>query len=162
MRAFESSDASKVFILFGLAAIVIAAGRYRSGKSFLMGQLCPGAAFAVGHTIESHTKGIWLCGEPVQTVTTGGEEIDVLFMDSEGLGASDKVSILSVPQSMHGQCRSEAVPTTCQPRLNMRPLAHAASARPGQYAHVHLLPAEPAARRVYLQSGCSPLLYAAV
>lgn len=57
-----------------------------------MGQLSGGAAFAVGHTIESHTKGIWICGAPVQAVTDDGETIDVLFMDSEGLGATDKVS----------------------------------------------------------------------
>lgn len=73
------------------AAIVIVAGRYRSGKSFLMNQLVGDAGgFAVGHTVESKTKGIWLCREAVEATTTGGEPVSMLFMDSEGLGASDK------------------------------------------------------------------------
>lgn len=46
--------------------------------------------FAVGHTVESKTKGIWLCREAVTATTAAGERVSMLFMDSEGLGASDK------------------------------------------------------------------------
>lgn len=73
-------------------AVVIVAGRYRSGKSFLMNQLAgESGGFSVGHTVESHTKGIWLASRTVRGHTDEGEEVDILFMDSEGLGATDKV-----------------------------------------------------------------------
>jgi hypothetical protein len=79
------------------------AGRYRTGKSFLMNQLAGDAAastsFSVGHTVESNTKGIWLCGEAVKARTAAGDEIDMLLMDSEGLGATDKVRVGAVPAS---------------------------------------------------------------
>ena len=75
-----------------ITAVTIVAGRYRSGKSFLMNQLLGDrAGFSVGHTIASHTKGIWLCHEAVPAVTASGEKLSMLFMDSEGLGATDKV-----------------------------------------------------------------------
>lgn len=58
-----------------------------------MNQLVGDAAgFSVGHTVESHTKGIWLCSEAVEAMTATGEVVQMLFMDSEGLGATDKVS----------------------------------------------------------------------
>jgi hypothetical protein len=72
-------------------ALVIVAGRYRSGKSFLMNQLVGDAGgFSVGHTVESKTKGIWICREAVQAQAPSGERVSMLFMDSEGLGATDK------------------------------------------------------------------------
>ena len=81
-------------IVSSCAAIVVITGRYRSGKSFLMNQLVVSdgsEGFSVGHTVESHTKGIWLSTETIAATTAGGEAIDVVFMDSEGLGATDKV-----------------------------------------------------------------------
>ena len=76
----------------GPLAVVALAGRYRTGKSFLAKQLVGGGGgegFSVGHTVASHTKGIWLCG----TAVSGGADgtLPVLFLDSEGLGATDKV-----------------------------------------------------------------------
>lgn len=46
-----------IAVLVMCAATVIIAGRYRSGKSLLMGQLTgmPGE-FAVGHTVQGHTQ----------------------------------------------------------------------------------------------------------
>lgn len=73
-------------------SVVIVAGRYRSGKSFLCNQLVGDAAgFSVGHTIASHTKGIWLAGEAIQAHNSDGKPVTLLIMDSEGLGATDKV-----------------------------------------------------------------------
>ncbi len=67
-------------------------GRYRTGKSFLLNQLCgEKGAFGVGHTVESHTRGIWLhAPRGVVGTTAAGEELDVVFMDSEGLGSTEQ------------------------------------------------------------------------
>ena len=78
----------------GPLAVVALAGRYRTGKSFLAKQLVGAdgggsGGFSVGHTVASHTKGIWLCGRAVAGGADG--ELPVLFLDSEGLGATDKV-----------------------------------------------------------------------
>ena len=48
--------------------------------------------FSVGHTVASHTQGIWLCSQAVEGTTPDGKPCRMLFMDSEGLGANDKVS----------------------------------------------------------------------
>ena len=96
-------------------AVVAVAGRYRSGKSFLLSQLCGGggggggaaAAFGVGHTVESHTRGIWMASSMVPARTAGGDAVDVLFLDSEGLGATDKV---------RGAARRAALPSAPPPR----------------------------------------------
>lgn len=83
---------SHVVFYATIAAIVIVCGKYRTGKSFLVNQLSGGdSGFKVGHTIESQTKGIWIAAQPVLGRNADGEDVDVIFMDSEGLGATDKV-----------------------------------------------------------------------
>ena len=53
----------------GRLAVVAVIGPYRSGKSFLLNKLSAQesreAGFAVGHKVESCTKGIWLRTKPV-------------------------------------------------------------------------------------------------
>ncbi len=94
--AVGSAAAEYLSTLNRKIAVIIVAGRYRSGKSFLMNQLVgERGSFSVGHTVESHTKGIWLLSRAVRGHTASGEEIDIVFMDSEGLGATDKVCMTS-------------------------------------------------------------------
>jgi hypothetical protein len=50
-----------------------------------------GGGFSVGHTVQSHTQGIWLASQAVEGYTPDGQPVRMLFMDSEGLGANDKV-----------------------------------------------------------------------
>lgn len=74
-------------------AVIVVAGTYRTGKSFLLNQLTgQKGTFSVGHTVESHTRGIWVSVPGLVGTTTEGEECDIVFMDSEGLASTDKVS----------------------------------------------------------------------
>ena len=74
-------------------AVVTVAGMYRTGKSYLLNLLksppnsTPQPAstgFSVGHTVNAHTKGIWLWGEPVRI---DDQDVAVIFLDTEGLGS---------------------------------------------------------------------------
>jgi len=63
-------------------------GVYRSGKSFLLNR-CMGlhapyeGGFGVGHQQDTHTRGLYVCAEPLPT---GGT---VVWMDTEGLFSSE-------------------------------------------------------------------------
>ena len=75
-------------------AVISIAGRYRSGKSFLLNQLSGAVgAFGIGDTVESHTRGLWLLHTGLVATSPEGYEVDVVFLDSEGLGATDRVRL---------------------------------------------------------------------
>jgi hypothetical protein len=52
-----------------------------------------GEGFGVGHTVESYTKGIWMLPRAIKGRTAAGEPVDVIVMDSEGLGAVEQVMV---------------------------------------------------------------------
>lgn len=67
--------------------VLACAGKFRTGKSFLMNRLLsrpPGKGFGVGETVQACTRGIWLCTE---FLSVGGR--DVLVLDTEGIDALD-------------------------------------------------------------------------
>ncbi|KAK7122120.1 hypothetical protein R3I93_023056 [Phoxinus phoxinus] len=67
--------------------VVAVVGLYRTGKSYLMNRLAgKQAGFALGSTIESKTKGIWMwcVSHPTKIGTT------LVLLDTEGLGDVDK------------------------------------------------------------------------
>ncbi|XP_042560236.1 guanylate-binding protein 1-like, partial [Clupea harengus] len=67
--------------------VVAVVGLYRTGKSYLMNQLAgQQSGFALGSTIESKTKGIWMWCVPHPSET--GHTL--LLLDTEGLGDVDK------------------------------------------------------------------------
>uniref|UniRef100_H3B0S3 GB1/RHD3-type G domain-containing protein n=1 Tax=Latimeria chalumnae TaxID=7897 RepID=H3B0S3_LATCH len=77
-------------ILYGITepvVVVAIVGMYRTGKSYLMNKLAgKNSGFALGSTIQSHTKGIWMwCiphpRNPNQTL---------ILLDTEGLGDVEK------------------------------------------------------------------------
>ncbi|GAA6103467.1 guanylate-binding protein 1-like isoform X1 [Tachysurus ichikawai] len=67
--------------------VVSVVGLYRTGKSYLMNRLAGRqTGFALGSTIESKTKGIWMWCVP-HPVTSGQT---LVLLDTEGLGDVDK------------------------------------------------------------------------
>ncbi|XP_048011197.1 guanylate-binding protein 1-like [Megalobrama amblycephala] len=67
--------------------VVAVVGLYRTGKSYLMNRLAgQQTGFALGSTIESKTKGIWMwcVDHPTKAGTT------LVLLDTEGLGDVDK------------------------------------------------------------------------
>ncbi|RXN09848.1 guanylate-binding 1-like protein [Labeo rohita] len=67
--------------------VVAVVGLYRTGKSYLMNRLAgKQTGFALGSTIESRTKGIWMwcVPHPTKAGTT------LVLLDTEGLGDVDK------------------------------------------------------------------------
>lgn len=67
---------------------------YRTGKSFLLNRcllnLQNGAGFGVGPSINPCTKGLWIWGTPVLGYTENGEQLNVLVVDTEGIGGLDE------------------------------------------------------------------------
>ena len=65
---------------------------YRTGKSYLLNRVLlnrPGG-FGVGPSIHPCTKGIHIWGAPISGFSPSGEAINVLVVDSEGLGGLDE------------------------------------------------------------------------
>ncbi|KAI4893123.1 hypothetical protein NFI96_020636 [Prochilodus magdalenae] len=67
--------------------VVSVVGLYRTGKSYLMNRLAgKPTGFALGSTIESKTKGIWMWCVPHPTMA----QHTLVLLDTEGLGDVDK------------------------------------------------------------------------
>jgi len=73
--------------------VVAVAGKYRTGKSFLLNRIIIGrlnGGFGVGSTINACTKGIWVWDQPIKIKNSEGEEFDLLVMDTEGIGGMNE------------------------------------------------------------------------
>lgn len=93
---FEIQEEALEFLknLKGPMGIVAVAGMYRTGKSYLLNRMILNRSngFGVGPTINPCTKGLWIWKSPIPGTTPDGEPIEVLVIDSEGLGALDEDS----------------------------------------------------------------------
>jgi len=80
--------------LDGPLGIISVVGMYRTGKSYLLNRMLLNRekGFNVGPTIHACTKGLWMWKKPIAGFTPEGDPINVLVMDSEGLGALDEDS----------------------------------------------------------------------
>lgn len=72
--------------------IIAVAGKYRTGKSFLLNRILLNKngktqGFGVGPTINPCTKGLWIWNKPIDLNDNQGNPYKVLVVDSEGIGA---------------------------------------------------------------------------
>lgn len=69
--------------------VITIVGKYRTGKSlFLNKVLLKKSSFKVSPTINSCTKGLWLCRETLKSESE--KEMDILVIDTEGFGATEE------------------------------------------------------------------------
>lgn len=74
-------------------AVVTCAGKFRTGKSFLLNRLLntpPGMGFGVGETVQACTRGLWVCKRFLRSEEEDG--VDLLVCDTEGIDALDAES----------------------------------------------------------------------
>ncbi|KAL1281413.1 hypothetical protein QQF64_000216, partial [Cirrhinus molitorella] len=87
-KLFVQQSALQVLEKIQQPVVVVAVvGLYRTGKSYLMNRLAgKQTGFALGSTIESKTKGIWMWCVPHPTKA----ETTLVLLDTEGFGDVDK------------------------------------------------------------------------
>lgn len=88
------SEEAKNFLrsISGNVGIIAVAGKYRTGKSFLLNRVIlnkRNEGFGVGPSINPCTKGLWIWNEPIIS-EYNGEKLSILVVDSEGIGAFDE------------------------------------------------------------------------
>ena len=79
--------------LQGPLGVIAVAGMYRTGKSYLLNRMLLNLSkkgFGVGPSINPCTKGLWMWGSPIRGTTSDGRPVNVLVVDSEGIGGLDE------------------------------------------------------------------------
>jgi hypothetical protein len=77
----------------GPIAVVAIVGLYRTGKSYLVNRIVGQQhGFTVGPTVNACTKGIWMWSEPIPFENSRGEKMQLLVLDTEGIGGTKSSS----------------------------------------------------------------------
>lgn len=76
----------------GPIAVVSVAGLYRTGKSYLLNRVLLNRSngFGVGPTVNPCTKGLWCWGTPIKGQSSDGEQVNIIVIDTQGIGALDQ------------------------------------------------------------------------
>lgn len=93
--------------------ILAIAGKYRTGKSYLLNKIIlqrsnTVGGFKVGPTVNPCTKGLWMWNQTIKGQAADGEDLDMIVIDCEGFGGMDesqdhdsKIMILALLLSSH-------------------------------------------------------------
>lgn len=87
-KKYVVCEESKTFLrtLKGPLGVIAVAGKYRTGKSYLMNQLVKWTGFGVGHTVQACTTGLMISPKTLTCKRPGtNETFEAIVMDTEGL-----------------------------------------------------------------------------
>lgn len=92
-KFFINEDAENILRkIEGPIGVVSVAGMYRTGKSYLLNRMLlnRSSGFSVGPSINPCTKGLWIWSKPISGFSPDGTPLNVLIIDTEGIGATDE------------------------------------------------------------------------
>lgn len=92
-KFFINEDAENILRkIEGPIGVVSVAGMYRTGKSYLLNRMLlnRSSGFSVGPSINPCTKGLWIWSKPINGYSPDGTPMNVLIIDTEGIGATDE------------------------------------------------------------------------
>ena len=78
----------------GPVCVVAIVGPCRSGKSYILSHLISSKLgvkchFDLGHEFDPKTKGIWMWDQPLKFTLNSGQEVTMVFLDTEGIDATN-------------------------------------------------------------------------
>lgn len=93
-KRFFINENAEAFLkkLEGPLGVISVAGLYRTGKSYLLNRMLlnRGSGFSVGPSINPCTKGLWIWPKALNGFSPDGSPLNVLIIDTEGIGATDE------------------------------------------------------------------------
>uniref|UniRef100_A0A224YRT1 Interferon-induced guanylate-binding protein 2-like n=1 Tax=Rhipicephalus zambeziensis TaxID=60191 RepID=A0A224YRT1_9ACAR len=90
MLIVDKENIKAISKIKGPVATIGVVGKFHSGKSFLMNQLMGKTkGFGIGPSVRPETMGIWMWGEPLKIHLPSGQQISLIFLDTEGFAATN-------------------------------------------------------------------------